>query len=495
MTEPIVITIDNEQDDDWIRSPQVSKGHPSDWELFGHKKIAVKEVEPYDLLKTEWDEAKHPRDHTGEFAPKGSITPPSTGDIKPIAPERVQAARAHATPAWQQTYDEKDPDIHAYHQTYYRKAMHRISLWAIDNGLINNKEYEEGRVKAYGLKDQGSNKDIFEKFRFAIEQGIAKAGLGNDKVDDFHGLISEIRTTDAGNLKAMGKEPHKKEPHPVGAQAAEFRGQLTQEHFEFLPMYEKARAVDAKLNELYKGAYERNGNINNTQRLNFDELKAFRDLAVEKHNVIFRTATEPDSIAYRQAMEKVFTLPESQQNFTWDIHVNKGRKKAYTSIHQAMDWYHRCVVRPEDLTRDNPVVEVANGTQHRVRAGYMNSLNRVGLASNSNTQDVIHELAHSLEHHSDLVHNTVMNFYNKRTAGEPIIPLRRYALGYHYSPGERAKPDNFFEPYCGRIYDDGSTEALSCGMAQMFSDPVGFAHDDPEYFDMVYNVMRGHYDT
>ena len=43
-----IIKFDNEEDDDWIRSPQVTEGHPSDAELFGtsSKKLKVVKKAP-----------------------------------------------------------------------------------------------------------------------------------------------------------------------------------------------------------------------------------------------------------------------------------------------------------------------------------------------------------------------------------------------------------------------------------------------------------------
>jgi hypothetical protein len=42
MADRKVITFDSEEEDDWIRSPQVTKGHPSDAELFGKKLVGKK---------------------------------------------------------------------------------------------------------------------------------------------------------------------------------------------------------------------------------------------------------------------------------------------------------------------------------------------------------------------------------------------------------------------------------------------------------------------
>lgn len=56
------------------------------------------------------------------------------------------------------------------------------------------------------------------------------------------------------------------------------------------------------------------------------------------------------------------------------------------------------------------------------------------------------------------------------------------------------RKDNFKDPYCGKDYIDRrgkrvATEILSMGVQMLFTDPVGFAKDDREYFDFVVGVL------
>ena len=99
---------------------------------------------------------------------------------------------------------------------------------------------------------------------------------------------------------------------------------------------------------------------------------------------------------------------------------------------------------------------------------------------------IAHETGHAIEHQSARVATLAQMFLEKRTAGETAKPL-----GGGYAADEVAKPDKFPSPYCGKIYDRGSTEIVSMGLTYMSSNPAKFAKDDPEYFRFMVGVMRG----
>ena len=71
MSDRLVIDFYNTEDDDWIRSPQVTKRHRSDAELFGKKMIRV--IKKEGMNKAEFVESEHPRGqpkNAGEFSEK-----------------------------------------------------------------------------------------------------------------------------------------------------------------------------------------------------------------------------------------------------------------------------------------------------------------------------------------------------------------------------------------------------------------------------------------
>jgi hypothetical protein len=103
---------------------------------------------------------------------------------------------------------------------------------------------------------------------------------------------------------------------------------------------------------------------------------------------------------------------------------------------------------------------------------------------------VIHELGHHIEHHDRLIARATHEFLVRRTKKETPKKLAELLPGRNFSNDEVSKPDKFYDPYMGKIYNDMSSEILSMGMELFYENPVRFARLDPQTFDFVYAVLR-----
>src|SRR5690606_38302985 len=96
----------------------------------------------------------------------------------------------------------------------------------------------------------------------------------------------------------------------------------------------------------------------------------------------------------------------------------------------------------------------------------------------------MHEIAHWMEHASPELLARSAAFLDRRTQGEVAVPL---------PGGGTAKPDQFFDAYCGRLYRSGgatyATEILAMGIERFAFDPVRFAAEDPDYFDFIFDTL------
>lgn len=111
----------------------------------------------------------------------------------------------------------------------------------------------------------------------------------------------------------------------------------------------------------------------------------------------------------------------------------------------------------------------------------------VWIAAGDREKVTIHELGHVLERGDTVVRLKAVRFLERRTAGESLTPL-----GGDYDPSEMTKRDKFIDPYMGKYYRDNyATEIISAGLEYMWNDPAQFAEDDPDYFDFMYNTLRG----
>ena len=112
--------------------------------------------------------------------------------------------------------------------------------------------------------------------------------------------------------------------------------------------------------------------------------------------------------------------------------------------------------------------------------------NRVYLSSSAKAKSTMHELGHVLEHSDPNVREKALAFYDKRTAGE-----KSEWLGDDYDKGEFTKRDRFLNPYMGKDYAHHATEIVSMGMEYYWDDPAKLAREDPEYFDFIFDLLRG----
>ena len=69
--------------------------------------------------------------------------------------------------------------------------------------------------------------------------------------------------------------------------------------------------------------------------------------------------------------------------------------------------------------------------------------------------------------------------------------MPKYHTNGPYESDESAKPDKFFDMYCGKIYSDGATEIFSMGIERLLTEPELFKQEDQEYFYFIIKLMRG----
>ena len=120
----------------------------------------------------------------------------------------------------------------------------------------------------------------------------------------------------------------------------------------------------------------------------------------------------------------------------------------------------------------------------------------VALSRGSGAETAVHEYAHWLETHDPAIHQKLLAFYGRRTAGEQAQPLSLLTGNPAYNAWEVARKDQFLEPYMGKEYFDPSgsqyaTELLSMGMEMLYNKTAELASGDPDMFDTIFNILRG----
>jgi hypothetical protein len=114
--------------------------------------------------------------------------------------------------------------------------------------------------------------------------------------------------------------------------------------------------------------------------------------------------------------------------------------------------------------------------------------NIIVLTPGDSPSTMVHEYGHAIETCVPETHQKIMEFYRERTRDDYVEESLAKLTGHNYEANERTLKDNWPDPYCGKRCNGGS-EVLSMGLQFMYSDPVGFAEKDPEYFDFVLGLL------
>lgn len=131
-----------------------------------------------------------------------------------------------------------------------------------------------------------------------------------------------------------------------------------------------------------------------------------------------------------------------------------------------------------------------------IRGRENQSYSTIRLNKDSDIGVALHETMHNIEDQNPIMLANSLAFAKYRTGSEKSQTLKKLT-GYNYK-NEYAKPDKFFNPYCGKIYGvmkDYDTayasEIMSMGIQELFTNPIEFAKKDREYFNFVIANLRG----
>jgi SPP1 gp7 family putative phage head morphogenesis protein len=129
----------------------------------------------------------------------------------------------------------------------------------------------------------------------------------------------------------------------------------------------------------------------------------------------------------------------------------------------------------------------------RFSSHYDPDTNTIHMRLDSGGRMFVHEVGHYLEESNPYALQRAKDFYFRRTAGEDSVLLRDLVKGSDYTAAELTKRDRFLSPYMGKTYGDyfvKRTEIISMGLEWMYADPFALAAFDPDYFDLIYELLR-----
>ncbi len=131
---------------------------------------------------------------------------------------------------------------------------------------------------------------------------------------------------------------------------------------------------------------------------------------------------------------------------------------------------------------DDPDTHIINDLGSGGRAFYSSGTGQISVSPEDKSKTYYHEYGHKIEAEVPGVHEVVMEFYNRRTAGEKSNQL----LGYEN--GEVTKKDSFVDPYIGKDYNGTATEVLSMGLQYAYTDNVAMMRDT-DMSQLIYGIL------
>jgi hypothetical protein len=151
----------------------------------------------------------------------------------------------------------------------------------------------------------------------------------------------------------------------------------------------------------------------------------------------------------------------------------------------------------------------------RPASSYTARNSTVNMRIDAEADVVVHELGHWLEDKNRSFADKMEAFLVKHTTlpdGTREIPVKLKNLppsiggNSRYREDEYTRKDRFGNAYCGKVYEKVdyagfnhktgglkdkvyATEIGSMGLQQMAKDPLKFAHEDPEFFDLIWEAI------
>lgn len=129
-----------------------------------------------------------------------------------------------------------------------------------------------------------------------------------------------------------------------------------------------------------------------------------------------------------------------------------------------------------------------------LRLDYLGQNTCINYTSMCDSYRFAHEMGHAVEHANKEWMPRIHAWLEKRRGGEAPKELRKLVPGSNYSAGERSFRDKFRNVYVGKTYSNGCTEVISMGLQYMYDNPVAFAREDPDMFELILGLVKGYFE-
>lgn len=376
-------------------------------------------------------------------------------------------------------------------------------------------EYEKARQEYHELlaeyQEKAKNDKKFKEYQDRIDKIYAEMNKINRYNEDFQKLINEknkiidekhayekefYKEVYAAQEKASSLNTMTDKKEVIKKMSGDIKKQIGKISSRNNELVNKLNKIDSSENEKLKKQDDefntkQNEIVKQMRELPYDdpkraELRAqFAECATKRGEIIKKQR----ELQYKTALE-VSKLLQVKNGIKLNTKNSPAMQEITDKLKECLDG----VIPSTNFNNAEMTVR-----KHEGRAFHSGST--INISAKDKIETAIHETMHHLEEHSEHVLMNSLAFAASRTEGEKQASLKRLT-GLSYKANEVCKKDNFFNPYCGKLYDvfggrdksfenSVASEIMSMGVQELFTNPKEFAANDREYFDFVVANLRG----
>lgn len=242
---------------------------------------------------------------------------------------------------------------------------------------------------------------------------------------------------------------------------------------------QKLREAESRIEQLEKQWEQQFGNA---RELSEADEKSLQPIIDELSDQAEKRNAAKDELKQRSADALIESLGGPAGSTLPSTGAEKLPVELQGRVQEARDWLSK--VLPQEMVPTDLKFELLPPGQTRAYCRGQT----VVLSPHNSVATVVHEIGHAIEH----ARGDVTGEKSKAFLAAMTFDQRVDHLGRSYGTTEVATQDGFQSAYTGKYYQgSGSTEILSMGLQNLYSNPRMMAEEAPDHFNYTVAAVRG----
>lgn len=246
--------------------------------------------------------------------------------------------------------------------------------------------------------------------------------------------------------------------------------------------------------DIIKPLQEKNNDLYKKQSTHFknNETESYNSIRDERKEIIDeikKHIEEKNLLKKDYAIKAANILKSDNPSINFKIDGSKAQFKSLVNLKDGEIAFKNIVNKDLLDGKSNAGVK---GLKDGSRA--FHSAGKIAIAKTESIETICHELGHFLEAENKEYFESIKEFYERRTKGEPLKKLNKITK-LPYSNTEVTKEDKFSNPYIGKWYanyrgEQRATEITSMWFTESLTNLHNFIENDEDYFLTVFKLLN-----